>query len=44
VRLEFVSLRDPLDVRDIEIALSGQYASRLGFEMIENAKKLGSLS
>jgi hypothetical protein len=41
VRLELVSLRDPLDVRDMEIALSDQYASKLGFELIENAKKLG---
>ena len=41
VRLELVSLRDPLDIRDIEIALSDQYASTLGFDLIENAKKLG---
>lgn len=41
VRLELKSLRDPSDVRDLEIILEGQYAATLGFELIENAKKLG---
>jgi hypothetical protein len=41
VRLELASLRDPSDVLDIEIALSGQYSAMLGFELVELAKKLG---
>jgi hypothetical protein len=41
VRLELRSLRDVLDVRDMELVLEGKYAAALGFELIENAKKLG---
>ena len=41
VRLELVSLRDPLDVQDVQIHLTGEYAATLGFCLIENAKKLG---
>jgi hypothetical protein len=41
VRLELASLRDPSDIRDIEIALSDQYAAILGHELILSAQKLG---
>ena len=41
VRLELASLRDPLDVIDIEIALPPEIAEQLGWELIENTKKLG---
>jgi hypothetical protein len=41
VTLELKSLRDPLDIRDLEIVLEGRYAATSGFELIENAKKLG---
>jgi len=40
VRLELVSLRDPLDIQDIQLILDGNSAALLGFEMIEAAKKL----
>jgi hypothetical protein len=40
VALELKSLSDPLDVRDIEIALSGQYAATLGAELISSAQKV----
>jgi len=41
VRLELASLRDPLDVLDIEVAFAADIAATLGFELIEHAKKLG---
>jgi len=41
VRLELASMRDPSDVRDMEIVLSTLYAAMLGFELMVNAKKLG---
>jgi hypothetical protein len=41
VRLELASLRDPSDVLDIEVVLAADIAATLGFELLENAKKLG---
>jgi hypothetical protein len=41
IRLELKTLENPLDIRDIEITLSGRSARQLGSELIENAKKLG---
>jgi hypothetical protein len=41
VRLELVSMRDPFDVLDLEIALAGEYGAQLGFSLLEAAKKLG---
>jgi hypothetical protein len=40
VALELKSLQDPLDVRDMEIALSGQYAAALAVELIYSAQKV----
>jgi hypothetical protein len=40
VRLELVSLRDHLDVRDIELVLPRDIALTLGQELVEAARKL----
>ena len=40
VRLELVSLRDPLAVLDLEVVLAKDYAEQLGFSLFEAAKKL----
>jgi hypothetical protein len=40
VRLELKSLVDPLEMKDIEIALSGQYAAALAVELIASAQKV----
>ncbi len=40
VRLEVVSMRDPLDKMDFELALAKEYAEQLGFELLSAAQKL----
>jgi hypothetical protein len=40
VRLELVSMRDPLDKIDFELALAPGYAEALGFELLSASKKL----
>jgi hypothetical protein len=40
VRLEVVSMRDPLDKMDFELVLAKDYAEQLGFELLSAAQKL----
>jgi hypothetical protein len=40
VRIELVSLRDRLDVLDLEIVLSSDYGAQLGLSLLDAAKKL----